>query len=77
MTVIRNTYPTWPNVAHAEPGDEVEWAATARQMTLVRKADGKTVYSRDNYPRDQEDPRPMIGIIASVKSKSWFLEIAP
>jgi len=25
MIVKRNTYPTWPNVGHGEPGDEVEW----------------------------------------------------
>ena len=77
MEVIRNTYPIWPNVAHAEPGDEVEWQVGGREMYLERASDGKTIFSRTCLPKDIIDYRPRVGIIAQVKSKGWVLEVAP
>ena len=74
--IIRNTYPTWPNVAHGLPGDVVEWSAGRGQMNLIRVTDGKSIFSRDCYPKDVDDPRPMVGVIAQIKSKGWVLEIA-
>ena len=75
MRVLRNTYPRWPNVASAEIGDDVEWQVIVRKICLVRKSDGKTVFARDCLPKHEENTRPMIGVIAQVKSKGWFLEI--
>jgi len=75
LTVTRNTYPQWNNVPHACMGDVVRWSAGKRSHVLVRDTDGKTVFSRDCLPKDQDDNRPMIGVIAMVKSKGWFLEI--
>lgn len=76
MIVIRNTYPRLPGVPHAEPGDVVEWFAGPRCMSLVRQADHATVFSRDKWPKEREDNRPLIGVVAQVKSKGWVLEIA-
>ena len=75
MYVTRNTYPRLPNVACAEVGDAVEWQAGRRMLALVRTSDGRTVFARDYLPKAIEDTRPMIGVIASVKNKGWYLEI--
>lgn len=76
MRVIRNTYPRIAGVPHAEPGDIVEWFAGPRCMSLVRKSDGATVFSRDKWPKEREDNRPLIGVVATIKSKGLVLEIA-
>ena len=76
MKVIRNTYPVWPKCAHAEVGDVVEWQSFRTQLCLVRKSDGAAVFSRDHLPKHIEDTRPVCGLIASVKSKGWYLEIS-
>lgn len=76
MIVIRNTYPRWPKIKSAEAGDEVEWRAGRGQWLLTRKSDGAVVFSRDCLPKYEEDARPMVGVIASVASKGWFLELA-
>ena len=75
MKIVRNTYPTWPGVAHGEPGDEVEWRASRSKMHLERIRDNKSIFSRDCLPKAIEDTRPMVGVIAQVKSKGWILEI--
>jgi len=75
VKVVRNTYPVWPNVTHGEPGDEVEWRASRNKMHLERLADGKSIFSRDCLPKDIEDMRPMVGIIAQVKCRGWVLEV--
>ena len=75
MKVIRNTYPTTPGVAHAEPGDEVAWVLRPGKLLLVRNSDGRTVFSRDSLPKGQTDERPVCGVIAEVKSKGQRLEI--
>ena len=76
MRVVRNTYPVLPRVPHAEPGDLVDWQAGPRCMSLVRRSDGATVFSRDKWPKEREDNRPLIGVVAAIKSKGWVLEIA-
>ena len=77
LTVVRNTYPAHPNVPHAEPGDEVRWEQVRGRMSLVRVADGKTVFSRDLLSPGQHDgDRPVCGIVAKVASKGWFLELS-
>ncbi|MFA7121240.1 MAG: hypothetical protein WC277_07145 [Bacilli bacterium] len=76
MRVIRNTYPRLAGVPHAEPGDIVEWFAGPRCMSLVRKSDGATVFSRDKWPKEREDNRPLIGVVATIKARGWVLEIA-
>ena len=75
MIVIRNTYPRNPKIKSAEVGDEVEWRCGRGQWLLVRKRDGATVFSRDCRPKHEEDTRPRIGVIASVASKGWVLEL--
>ncbi len=75
MKVIRNTYPRWDGVKRAEAGDEVQWQAGRRRMELVRTSDGATVFSRDCLPKHMEDTRPMVGVVACVKNKGWFLEV--
>ena len=75
MKVARNTYPVYPNVAHAEIGDEVSWQTFRGHMFLVRKSDGKTVFSRDCLPRHMEDTRPMVGVIVCVANRGWYLEV--
>ena len=75
IIVVRNTYPRWPNVKSAETGDVVKWEAYHQKWLLMRKSDGATVFSRDAKPKHEEDTRPMIGVIASVASKGWFLEV--
>jgi len=77
LTVVRNTYPRWPKVDRAEPGDEVRWEQGRGRMSLVRVADGKVVFSRDLLSPGQHDgDRPVCGIVAKVASKSWFLELS-
>jgi hypothetical protein len=75
MIVIRNTYPRWPAIKSAEPGDEVEWRGGCGKWLLTRKSDGAVVFSRDCLPKHEEDTRPMVGVIAAVRSKGWFLEV--
>lgn len=77
LTVVRNTYPAHPHVPHAEPGDAVKWEKYRGRMSLVRVADGKTVFSRDLLSPGQHDgDRPVCGIVATVASKGWVLELA-
>jgi hypothetical protein len=76
MIVIRNTYPRWPAIKSAEPGDEVEWRVGCGKWLLTRKSDGAVVFSRDCLPKHEEDTRPMVGLIAAVRSKGWFLEVS-
>jgi hypothetical protein len=47
-------------------------------MSLVRESDGKTIYSRDLISPGQHDGnRPVVGIIAKVASRGWYLEATP
>ena len=75
MKVVRNTYPVWAGVAHAEPGDVVDWKDGRREMHLERESDGRSIFSRDHLPKNVDDMRPMVGIIAQVKNKGWVLEV--
>jgi hypothetical protein len=77
MIVVRNTYPIFPKCPHAAPGDEVRWSKDRGRMSLVRISDGKTVFSRDLLSPGQHDgDRPICGVVASVVSKGWFLELS-
>ena len=75
MIVTRNTYPRNPKIKSAEKGDLVAWRCGRGQWLLTRSRDGATVFSRDCLPKHEEDTRPRIGIIASVVSKGWVLEL--
>lgn len=76
MIVVRNTYPRWPNCVQPEVGDEVYWSKERGRMSLVRQRDGKSVFSRDLISPGQHDgDRPVVGVVAKVKSKGWFLEL--
>jgi hypothetical protein len=80
MKVIKNTYPIWPNVAHAEPGDIAKWDHHRGKFSLIRESDGKTLFSVDvdgNGNKSNGQPPTACGIISQVKSKGWILEIEP
>ncbi len=79
MKVIRNTYPKYPNVPHAEVGDKVHWEHS-QCFRLIRDADKKAVFATAPVDRDGKlwstgRPPILIGIIAQVKSKGWILEV--
>ena len=76
LVVTRNTYPRWPAIKSAEPCDEVEWRVGCGKWLLTRKSDGAVVFSRDCLPKHEEDTRPMVGVIAAVRSKGWFFEVS-
>ncbi len=75
LIVVENTYPEYEGVAHAKPGDIVQWEIGGRLQNLVRVIDGKTVFGRDRKPSTEEDNRPSVGVIAEVKSRGWRLKI--
>lgn len=82
MKIIKNTYPKTPNIPHAEVGDEVQWTMGRGQFNLIRISDNKTVFGTSPVDSDgklrSNGQRPiMVGLIASVKSKGWYLEVAP
>jgi len=82
MKVIRNTYPTTPNIPHAEPGDEVKWELSHRRTyKLIRIKDNACVFSTPAVDLNgllQNGTKPtLVGIIGQVKSKGWYLEIVP
>ena len=74
LKVVRNTYPVL-QCPHAELGDIVRWEVARGRCSLVRQSDGKTVFSRDCLPRHTEDNRPVVGVIAQIKSKGWAIEL--
>ena len=81
MKVIRNTYPKYPNVPCAEPGDTVHWEISGQGYRLIRDIDGKSLFctapvDKDGNRRSTKTPPVLIGIIAEVKSKRWILEVA-
>jgi hypothetical protein len=81
MTVIKNTYPATPGVAHAEVGDEVRWEFVRGHYSLVRISDGKTLYAtgdidKNGNLRSNGKPPQLTGVIASVLSKGWVLEMS-
>jgi len=80
MKVIRNTYPSHPGVAHAEPGDDVEWELSRGCFRLIRSADGRSVFctpevDKDGMLRSTGKPPKLIGTVAEVKNKRWVLEV--
>jgi hypothetical protein len=75
LKVIRNTYPARTDVAHAEPGDVCKyWPRRDGGYNLERESDGQTVYSSPRRLTDSPMP-PVVGVIASVKSRGWYLEV--
>ena len=75
LRITRNTYPAYQGVAHGEVGDIVKWSVARGKMSIDRVSDGRGIFGRDCLPKDREDTRPMIGIIAQVKSRGWVLEV--
>jgi len=80
IRVIENSYPRYPGIPRAEPGDLCRWEAPRRGsdgMQLVRVSDGACVFVSPPPPRaGQWDQTHVIGTIAQVKSKSWRLVVA-
>lgn len=82
MKVIINTYPTTPNVPHAEVGDEVIWELSHRRTyKLIRIKDNACVFTTPQVDLNgflQNGTKPiLVGVIGQVKSKGWRFEIAP
>lgn len=80
LTVIRNTFPFYPGVAHANPGDIVEWRADGiNRLSLYRVEDSgtfaKSLYSITRPNQNSDFRVGPVGIIAQNKSKKWVLEI--
>lgn len=81
MKVVQNTYPKHTNVPHAEIDDVVHWAKTRKSCyELIRDVDGKTVFvtapvDRNGKLRSNGKQPRLTGMIASVKSKGWWLVI--
>ena len=80
MKVIKNTYPKYPNVPHAEIGDIVHWDRQ-RSFNLVRDSDNKIVFMTppvtiDGNLRSTNLQPILTGIIARIKSKNFVLEIS-
>ena len=80
MKIIRNTYPEHSGVPHAKNGDEVTWSMERGSYRLIRKADGKVVFStspvdKDGNLRSSGKPPKLTGIIGQVKSRGWVMEI--
>lgn len=81
VIVVRNTYPKTPGIAHAAPGDRSEWKPGRGSIDLVRKSDGKSLFSIGGIDRDGKlystgKPPILVGIIGQVKSKMWVFEVA-
>lgn len=80
MTVVRNTYPHYKGCAKI--GDVVRWEAKSlRGYSLIRDSDGKEIFrtapvDRNGLIRSTGKPPVLSGIIASVKSKGWALELS-
>jgi len=80
LRVKRNTFPEYPGVAYAHPGDLVEWrAAGINRLELCRANDTsnfpKVLWSITR-PNQQEDFKSgPIGVIAQNKGKGWVLEL--
>lgn len=80
MKITQNTYPCYPNAAHGNIGETVYWELIRGAFRLVRDADKKTVFStapvnRDGLLLSTKKPPILIGMIAQVKSRNWYLEI--
>ena len=81
VKIIRNTYPRYPNVPHAEMGAAAKWVYDRGQYNLVRSSDNANLFatSKDNATTGllpSGKPSKLFGIIASVKSRGWFLEVS-
>lgn len=72
--VTRNTYPKDPRAKSAEIGDLCHWEIHIGSRNLIRQSDQRVVFSLEYK---ENDNRPTYGVIASVKSKGWYLEIEP
>ncbi|MCK4761952.1 MAG: hypothetical protein KAW12_07115 [Candidatus Aminicenantes bacterium] len=79
IVVIKNTYPEFPNVPHAEPGDICEWKREPGCFQLIRKADKKTVFVSPRVNavglKSNGQPPTLVGVVARVKSKGYVLEV--
>lgn len=80
IKIIRNTYPKYPNVAHAEPGDLCKWELVSGSYRLTRISDHETLFSTSTINQttgllSSGKPPRLIGVIAQVKSKGWVMEV--
>ena len=78
IKIIKNTYPVFNGIAHAEPGDICQWQHASGHYTLIRLIDGKTVFSIGPVNSAgvlNSGKRPnLFGIIGEVKSKGHIFE---
>lgn len=75
LRIIRNTYPKYHRIERAEPDDICEFVPRRDGgYNLVRESDRFTAYSSPKRKPDSPNP-PVVGVIASVKSRGWYLEV--
>jgi hypothetical protein len=81
MLIVKiNTFPVYPGVAHANPGDIVGWRAVrVNELSLYRVNDSgtfaKSLFSITKPNQQSDFKRGPVGIIGQNKSKNWILEI--
>jgi len=79
IKVIRNTYPIYPNVAHAEAGDICRWELARGCYRLIRQSDGESLFCTPPVNKDgvksNGQPPTLVGVIAQVKSKNYIFEV--
>ena len=80
LQIIKNTYPKHPKVAYGNIGDLVEWQLYRGRFNLVRKSDGKTIFSTANVDKDgllqsNKNPPKLLGVIGQIRNKGWIIEV--
>jgi len=79
--IVRNTYPVYNNVPHANINDICFWRVGEMSMELIRVNDNKIIYSSPminkitNKIYSTNKDVILEGVIAQVKSKDWYLEL--
>lgn len=81
LEIVKNTYPSHVGCARGEVGDVVEWRMARGRFELVKQVGEAVVYASSPVTRDgmlvSNGKRPALtGVIAQVKSRGWFLEVA-
>lgn len=79
VIVTRNTYMRYPNVANAEPGDVCKWELSRGSYRLIRRSDGKSVFStapvnKDGLLRSNGKKPLLVGCIARYKGQELIVE---
>jgi hypothetical protein len=80
LRVVKNTFPEYNGIAHANPGDIVEWRAkSSNESGLYRVKDtgtfAKCLWTRTRSNRMVKFKQPPVGVIFENKTKGWQLII--